>query len=548
MRQPRTIRAYLLSAILLGAILPLAVVGAWLTRGGVRAGEALLRSQLDTSLANVQRSMGRRWELRRGDLLMLADAPAAQRILAGTMTAADSGFLDQAEGAIDRGIVSFEYVDRAGRVRWSGDPNTLRNTGSQPPRVAANGASFAASLPIVDSAGAIAGALRAKIRLSGILPTDSSRLLLPGSQLGVRDRTNGEVLASVLDDAPFSTGAVARSAGGEWMIVTRQMSEPPLDIALAALSTPYVAPFAHAATAGLGALLVVALIALIITFYMTSRLSRAMNTLVDATDAVARGDLANAIETRGPAELQRLARGFNVMTENLRRVLSELAQRRALAAIGEFAASLSHEVRNTLTPVQVDLERAEERLADDERTRALVVRALSQVRRLEGSVAGALAIARSGRVAHRRIDLQEVLRTAGDRASTAFRATESALIVPDDSSPLWVDGDPDALCHLFLNLFLNAGQALGAGGRAVVCASRGDRVVTVAINDDGRGIARDDLRRIPEAFFSTREGGTGLGLPIAQQIAAAHRGTLAVESHEGLGTVVRVELPMFGLA
>jgi two-component system, NtrC family, sensor histidine kinase HydH len=205
-------------------------------------------------------------------------------------------------------------------------------------------------------------------------------------------------------------------------------------------------------------------------------------------------------------------------------------------------------VRNTLTPVQVDLERAEERLADDERTRALVVRALSQVRRLEGSVAGALAIARSGRVAHRRIDLQEVLRTAGDRASTAFRATESALILPDDSSPLWVDGDPDALCHLFLNLFLNAGQALGAGGRAVVCASRGDRVVTVAINDDGRGIARDDLRRIPEAFFSTREGGTGLGLPIAQQIAAAHRGTLAVESREGLGTVVRVELPMFGLA
>src|SRR5678815_2039479 len=115
----RTIRSYVLAIVLLGAFVPLALVGAWLTRGGERSGEALLEQQLTASLDNVMRDMTRRWELRRGDLLMLAESPLARLAVSGSLSQNDSAFLSQATTAVDRSILSFVYVDSAGRERWS---------------------------------------------------------------------------------------------------------------------------------------------------------------------------------------------------------------------------------------------------------------------------------------------------------------------------------------------------------------------------------------------------------------------------------------------
>src|SRR5215467_2122568 len=103
----RTLRARVLLIVLLGAVVPLALVGAWLTKGGVRSGTELLQRQLDASIDNVLRVANRRWDDRRGDLLMLAESPPARRLVARQATAGDSAFVAQAAGAIDRSISSF---------------------------------------------------------------------------------------------------------------------------------------------------------------------------------------------------------------------------------------------------------------------------------------------------------------------------------------------------------------------------------------------------------------------------------------------------------
>jgi signal transduction histidine kinase len=108
-----------------------------------------------------------------------------------------------------------------------------------------------------------------------------------------------------------------------------------------------------------------------------------------------------------------------------------------------------------------------------------------------------------------------------------------------------VTGDSAALEQLFLNILLNAAQALHEGGRAVVRVEQDiEEEVSIKIRDEGPGIPAEALDRVFEAFYSTREGGTGLGLPIARRIAHAHGGQLRVHSVAEAGTEVEIILPM----
>jgi signal transduction histidine kinase len=116
-------------------------------------------------------------------------------------------------------------------------------------------------------------------------------------------------------------------------------------------------------------------------------------------------------------------------------------------------------------------------------------------------------------------------------------------LVAEPAEPLWLLGDALALEQLFLNLLLNAAQSLEPGGRATVVVTRERSELVVMVRDTGRGIPPEALERVLDRFFSTREDGTGLGLPIARQIAASHGGSLAITSKVGEGTTVEVRLP-----
>jgi len=158
-------------------------------------------------------------------------------------------------------------------------------------------------------------------------------------------------------------------------------------------------------------------------------------------------------------------------------------------------------------------------------------------------VGGALQIARRAHIERARVDVRQPLAAALRAARPAFEAAAAHLEAAEHGRPLHTTGDVDMLERLFLNLLLNAAEALSPGGSARVEAALEDREVVVRISDDGCGVPPARLRRVFEPFFTTREDGTGLGLPVARRIARVHGGEVTLESAAGAGTTVSVRLP-----
>jgi two-component system sensor histidine kinase AtoS len=318
-----------------------------------------------------------------------------------------------------------------------------------------------------------------------------------------------------------------------------------MNLALAAPVTPFAEPFQEAARRNLWILLVVAVAGFFLAAVMTRRITRELVHLAEAAEAVAEGDLDRRVRESSGDEVGRVGRAFNAMTESLQRTLGQLSQRQALAAVGEFAAGLAHEVRNPLTSVRLDMQRIQEELPDGSKAQTLLTRALGEIDRVNRSVTGALRVARSGSVELDTIDVRQPIQAALHTAHPELEAhgAERILALPRDR-PVWVKGDGVALEQLFLNLLLNAAQAVEPGGTVSVAVSREEDSVVVAVEDSGRGIPAENLQRIFEPFFSTRAEGTGLGLAIAQRIAQAHGSGLEFESIPGMGTTVRLTLPV----
>ena len=141
------------------------------------------------------------------------------------------------------------------------------------------------------------------------------------------------------------------------------------------------------------------------------------------------------------------------------------------------------------------------------------------------------------------VDLGEVLREAIRVADPSFAGDGARIATPTFENDLAVRGDRDALHQLFLNLLLNAQQALAPGGETVVSVRTAGGRVVVSIADTGCGMTSEQVARAFDPHYTTRPKGTGLGLPIARLIAVAHGGELDIQSTPGTGTTVEVRLP-----
>ncbi|MEX1258813.1 MAG: HAMP domain-containing sensor histidine kinase [Gemmatimonadota bacterium] len=379
--------------------------------------------------------------------------------------------------------------------------------------------------------------------MPSLVQVDTTLRRPDGADLQIVQReTDRSILPS---GVPGSVGPGRFTLGGaDWLAVRRDLADPEIALILAAPLAGYVQPFERTARVGLVALLLVALFALTLSAVLTTRLTASLERLAVAADAVARGELDHRVDDRGSTEVARVAGAFNTMTESLRKTLGELSQRQALAAVGEYAAALSHEVRNGLTAIRVDLQRAEEAVPDGPKGGTLVARALANVRRLDGIISRSLRRSPGGDDPPRRVDLRQVVRSAGRAAESVFSERDAVLDIGEESrDPIWTRGDPLALEQLFLNLVVNAGQTLSPGGRAIVSVGTEGREAQVIVTNAGT-IPPEQLAHVLDPFFSTKAEGTGMGLPIARSIAASHGGSLRIESTPAKGTRVEVRLPL----
>lgn len=291
------------------------------------------------------------------------------------------------------------------------------------------------------------------------------------------------------------------------------------------------------------------LLGLCITIWVVITL-RPLRRLRDGARRIAAGDYASRIPERGPAEVAELAREFNSMGRAVEERERELVRSERLAAVGKMAAMITHEVRNPLSSIGLNTELLEEELAVVDRAdeaRGLCRSIHREVDRLTAITEEYLAFARlpKPKVAHEPINPMVAALAAFVREDLAARQVTLATELPGDDPVAMIDAGQIRQC--LINLVRNAADAVAAkgGGRVTLRTRRDGERVAIHVEDDGIGIPSDDLPRLFDPFFSTKEGGSGLGLALTQQIVRDHGGELDVQSVVGRGTTFTVRLPAY---
>jgi signal transduction histidine kinase len=227
------------------------------------------------------------------------------------------------------------------------------------------------------------------------------------------------------------------------------------------------------------------------------------------------------------------------------RWMQRMLQAEQLAAVGQLAASVAHEVGAPLTAITVAVEQLLKRECGTcMRGSHDLELVLSQTRRIATLARRLVDLARPGDPARRPINLNAEVTEAFELLEKQLHRDDiSAVLMLDPAVPV-LRADPHQLQQVLLNLMLNAGQALRERGGTVYVSTRTTgRWVELVVRDNGPGIQPEDFPRIFLPFFS-RSGGTGLGLPLARQIIHAHGGTVEVDSQPGAGATFTVRIPV----
>ncbi len=222
---------------------------------------------------------------------------------------------------------------------------------------------------------------------------------------------------------------------------------------------------------------------------------------------------------------------------------AQLQRSKRLAALGEMAAGIAHEIRNPLAAIQLYVDMLRQDLPANTGPADLAQRIAQGVRGMESIVTDVLSFAREINPRRRELNVVATLTRAADAHCRA--AANPPQLVIDAAEELTLSADADLLHQVLLNLVRNADEALAgqAGGVIRLSARRRDAFVELRVADNGSGIAEDDIDRIFNPFFTTRHTGTGLGLAIVHRIVDAHAGSITAHNDPAGGAVFTLTLP-----
>jgi len=304
-----------------------------------------------------------------------------------------------------------------------------------------------------------------------------------------------------------------------------------------------------------------------ILFVTRKWLTQPISLLMEAINNMAKGNLNTQIDLQGRDEISILGRAFNQMAINLReareRIVRDgetklelernLRQSEKLATIGQLASGLAHEIGTPLNIISGRVELTKRRIEDEIANKNLDIIS-QQTERITKIIQQVLGFVRKKKPEQKTLYLGTLLETTLDFLDHQIHK-QGIKVVKDlkDSLPD-VTGDSDLLQQIFLNLILNAIQAMPDGGTLRLSASskwiskeglenEQRQYVEVCVEDTGVGMDREVILNIFNPFFTTKNRGTGLGLMVSQGIIQDHEGWIDVESEIGKGSVFRVYLP-----
>jgi two-component system, NtrC family, sensor kinase len=291
---------------------------------------------------------------------------------------------------------------------------------------------------------------------------------------------------------------------------------------------------------------------------IAARSLRPVRMLSEGLGRIRQGDFDTRLGIPGDDEIAQLAAQFDAMVGALRdrdallrQKQAELLRAERLAAVGRVSAQVAHEVRNPLSSIGLNVELLEDRLGQatfsspeaGTETRELLAAVTREIDRVTEITEDYLRLARLPPPVLREENLVELLEDVLGFSSGELTRSGVTLATTFPPGPLPVRVDEAQLRQVFLNLIRNAREAMPGGGTLTVTAWSTPAGVEIRVQDTGEGMSPEVQERIYEPFFTTKTGGTGLGLALSRQIVEAHGGRLEVESAVGKGTTFHVFFP-----
>ena len=222
-----------------------------------------------------------------------------------------------------------------------------------------------------------------------------------------------------------------------------------------------------------------------------------------------------------------------------------------LAELGTLTGGLAHELKNPLSTIQLNLQLLQEDLPPQNPSYQRILSRLNLVHRetsrLRDILDDFLRFAGRMEVERHPVDLNALLEELVDFFSPQAQVNRVQARWRPSAEPLIVQADPKLLKQAVLNLMINAVQAMadkGGGGELILGARRAEGEAIIEVIDTGPGIPQEAVRQIFDAYYSTKKGGTGLGLAMTKRIAEEHGGRISVESEVGKGSAFQIHLPL----
>ena len=287
-------------------------------------------------------------------------------------------------------------------------------------------------------------------------------------------------------------------------------------------------------------------------FYFFRNFTRSVITLTDATRKIQKGEMDYRIKNTLKDEFHEMATSFNDMANSIKEQQTKIQQTERLAAVGELAAGLAHEVKNPLAGIKISIEVLKNELPLEQEDKEIFLKIINEINRIESLLKNMLNYARPSKPQPELINIHEIL-------DGIIKISEFSLKNPKDLSQVTKDihfekdfgadmpqifADPGQLQQVFLNIILNAIDAIKEQGTISIKTTKTpDDTMQILISDTGKGVDPETIKMIFNPFFTTKSKGTGLGLAICKRLIDQHRGTISVSSNPGGGAIFLITLP-----
>lgn len=286
-----------------------------------------------------------------------------------------------------------------------------------------------------------------------------------------------------------------------------------------------------------------------LSYFFISAFTRPMNKLLYATRRLKEGDLDYRIKGLRH-EFAEVGSSINDMAGSLKEHFTKMQRIEQGIVLGEVAAGLAHEIKNPLAGVRGAIELISQESNVAPQDRALLLRAVEDVIRIESLMKDLLNFAKPPKPQYVDVEINSVLSMiisfALKHPSFSLRnGTEITVVKDFDEHIPHVQADPMQLRQIFLNLLLNAAEAMPDGGTLHMKTfyEQAAKTIRVRVSDTGKGVEKGSMNKIFQPFFTTKRKGTGLGLAIIKRLIEQHEGAIEVENNPGGGATFTISFP-----